>query len=80
MKFHPPRTASLQAERARSTSGPDAVGLTLDTPNPAGGYNNNNYTVLSAVIAGCTGMAYDEYADRAAVHRPAVLRRYAPAR
>ncbi len=41
---------------------PYAVGLTLDTPNPAGGYNNNNYTVLSAVIAGCTGMAYDEYA------------------
>ena len=41
---------------------PYIVGVTLDTPNAAGGYNNNNYTVLGAVIASCTGMAYDEYA------------------
>lgn len=40
---------------------PYVVGITLDTWNPESGYNNNDYTVLGAVIAACTGMYYDDY-------------------
>jgi len=44
---------------------PYVLGILMDTPSPNPGlafqYNNNNYTVVGAVIAECTGTEYGAY-------------------